>query len=98
MPSYFFYEFDKPPYYEEDESIEKRSPFTGLPDSASKLTSLMYLHLSSTEVTKLPDYLGNLPALERLEFDGCNIKPIPVFVRRITGEEVLKRYFSRRWR
>jgi len=42
---------------------EKRSPFSGLPESASKITSLEYLHLSNTEITALPDYLSDLPAI-----------------------------------
>ena len=85
------YDFDTPPDYREDEAIEKRSPFTGLPDTASKLVSLRFLKLSNSEVTSLPDYLGDLPALEKIEIIGCNVKTIPPSIQRLvdSGELTL---------
>ena len=75
---------------EYDKIPKKRSPFYGLPDSASKLTSLLYLHLSNTEVTNLPDYLGNLPALKTLDIIRCNIKTIPPSLQKLADSGKLR--------
>jgi Leucine-rich repeat (LRR) protein len=77
---------DSPPEYTEDETFEKRSPFTCLPDTVSKLTSLKYLRLSNTEITSLPDYLGNLPALERIDIVKCNVANIPPSIQQLVDK------------
>ena len=79
---------DYPDYYQ-DEETERKSPFAGLPSTASKLTSLKYLNLSNTEVTSLPDYLTDLPALERIDIIDCDIKTIPPVVQRLVDNREL---------
>ena len=74
--------YQYPDYYQ-DEATEKRSPFTGLPDTASQLVSLKFLNVSNSELISLPDYLGNLPNLERIELMDCNIKTIPPSIQRL---------------
>jgi Leucine-rich repeat (LRR) protein len=94
---------DSFPDYSEEETEKKRSPFAALPDTAAKLVSLKFLNLSNTEVTLLPDYLGGLPALERLDIVSCNIKTIPPSLRRLAdnGELTLlktgKEYNAHSW-
>ena len=77
------YHFDNPPFFDEDKSIEKRSPFNCLPETISRLVSLRQLILSNSEITILPDYLGNLPKLEELRINGCNIAVIPTSIQRL---------------
>jgi Leucine-rich repeat (LRR) protein len=86
----WYYESDNPPYYNEDETIEKRGTFTALPASASKLVSLKILNLSNTEITSLPDYLADLPSLNRLEIANCNIETIPPSIQRLADSGKLK--------
>jgi Leucine-rich repeat (LRR) protein len=63
-------------------TTEKKYPFAVLPTGVSKLVSLRFLTISNTEVTKLPDLLGDLPVLRKIEAVNCNIKAIPVSIQR----------------
>jgi len=63
--------------------IEKRSPFTVLPHETAKLAKLRFLILSNSEVTSLPDYLADLPSLEKIEAINCNLKNIPPSIQRL---------------
>ena len=88
------YDFDNPPNYYEDETIEKRSPFNALPDSLSKLVSLKCINLDFSEVTVLPDFLANLPELEEININGCNISSIPVSIQRLIDNEEIRLFKS----
>jgi Leucine-rich repeat (LRR) protein len=44
---------------------------------------LKTLKLENTEVTTLPDYLSELPALELIEISGSNVKTIPPSLQRL---------------
>jgi Leucine-rich repeat (LRR) protein len=59
------------------EDTKKRSPFKSLPSTAANLVSLENLNLNNTEVSELPDFLGDLPALEMLQIVDCDIETIP---------------------
>jgi len=83
------YDHDGILYFNQNKSTEKRSPFAVLPIEVSKLASLRFLVISNTEVTSLPDYLGDLPALEKIEAVNCNIKTIPFSLQRLIDREEL---------
>jgi Leucine-rich repeat (LRR) protein len=96
------YDIDYPPHYRENEAEEKRCPFAALPDTISKLVSLEFLKLSNTEVTVLPDYLGELP-LEKLDIIDCNVETLPPSLQRLedNGELTVHRtqeeFQKRQW-
>jgi len=71
------------PDYLQDANTEKRSPFTGLPETASKLSSLKQLEFNNSEIKSLPDYLSELPALRKIEVIDCDIKTIPPALQRL---------------
>ena len=91
--------FDMYPDYYQDEKTEKRSPFTGLPDTAAKLQSLKFLNLSNTEVRSLPGYLGALPALEKIDISGCDITTVPPSIQKLinSGELTLIKSADELW-
>jgi Leucine-rich repeat (LRR) protein len=41
------------------------------------------LKLSNSQITTLPDYLADLPKLEKIEIVGCNVKTIPPEIQRL---------------
>jgi Leucine-rich repeat (LRR) protein len=61
---------------------EKRSPFATLPETASKLASLRILNFCNSELTSLSDFLADLPALEKINIDGCDVNTIPPALQR----------------
>jgi Leucine-rich repeat (LRR) protein len=76
-------------YYDEERDSKRKSPFTGLPETASRLSALKYLNLNNTGVTSLPDYLGDLPALEVIEVIDCDIIIIPPSIQRLVDSNKL---------
>ena len=74
------------PDYNWDEETEKKSPISSLPDTASKLLSLRSLNLSNTEITILPEFLADLPALRFIQIIDCNIETIPPAVQQLVDK------------
>jgi len=67
---------------------------TSLPASIGNITnlvSLKFLELNNSEVTILPDFLENLPALVKIEIVDCAVKTIPPSIQRLvdSGELTL---------
>jgi len=83
------YDPDWTNYQGQNKKPEKRSVFSALPPEVSKLTKLRYLLLSNTEVTSLPDFLADLPALEKIEAINCNINTIPPSIQQLIDSKKL---------
>jgi Leucine-rich repeat (LRR) protein len=88
------YHFDNPPDYYEDEKTEKRSPFAVLPDTAANLASLKFLKLSNSALQSLPDFVGRLPLLEKIEIIGCDVKTIPPSIQRLVDNGELTLFMT----
>jgi leucine-rich repeat protein SHOC2 len=80
---------DNYPDWFQEENTEKRSPFIGLPDTASKLVSLEFLIFNNSEIKSLPDYLGDLPALRTIQIVDCDVKTIPPSIQRLADSKDL---------
>jgi Leucine-rich repeat (LRR) protein len=66
-----------------DKETEKMCPFSVLPEEMSGLRSLRFLKLSNSKVEDLPDFLADLPRLEKIEIVNCNIKYISQSLQRL---------------